>query len=72
MLSLTQSLPASADFEDTSRIRELTWDAIIAGDTPKARILIEARLAPLATDDPTLAWHRTLEERFVRTGKFTT
>jgi hypothetical protein len=58
------------DFEDSARIRVLTWDALIAGDTAKARALIDARLAPLPTDDPPPAWHGTLEERFRRTGKF--
>lgn len=61
--------PAPDDFEDTARIRALAWDALIAGDTAKARALVEARLAPLSTDDPP-AWHATLEERFRRTGKF--
>lgn len=66
------SSPAADDFENTDRIRALAWDAVIAGDTAKARTLIEARLAPLPTSDPPPAWHATLEERFARTGKFTT
>jgi hypothetical protein len=68
--ALDKPSPASDDFEDTARIRALAWDAVIAGDTPKARALIEARLAPLPTDDPPPAWRATLEERFARTGKF--
>lgn len=62
--------PAPDDFEDTARIQALTWDALLAGDTAKARTLLEARLSPLPTDDPPPAWHATLEERFRRTGKF--
>lgn len=52
----TVLLPTSLehdDFEDTARIRELTWDALLAGDMSAVRSLMVARFAPLPLDPPT-------------------